>query len=199
MVLVMGRFRPLGEMLQNSSPQFTLYRAWQIATEKIRETLLLSVWRSALGSCGHGTRISPGIKLVLPRKIHLGRECYLAARVHLTTESNEAELKIGDRAFVNSGSRIDFTGGVKIGDDFLASEDVLIFTHDHLPDDFNKKKSSPLEVGNRVWVGARAIVLPSVRRIGSNVVIGAGSVVTSEIADSVIVAGNPARVVSKVG
>ena len=52
----------------------------------------------------------------------------------------------------------------------------------------------PIHVGDSVWFGGNVTVVPGVT-IGSNVVVGAGSVVTKDIPDNVVVAGNPARVI----
>lgn len=49
-----------------------------------------------------------------------------------------------------------------------------------------------------MWVGARAILLPTVNRVGENSIIGGGSVVTDDIPANVIVAGNPAKIIKKV-
>lgn len=54
-----------------------------------------------------------------------------------------------------------------------------------------------LEIGHDVWIGANAIILPSVTKIGNGAVIGAGSTVTHNVAPYEIVAGNPARVIKK--
>jgi acetyltransferase-like isoleucine patch superfamily enzyme len=51
------------------------------------------------------------------------------------------------------------------------------------------------DIGNDVWIGQNAIILPSVKRIGDGAVIGAGSRVTKDVPDFAIVAGNPARVI----
>ena len=53
----------------------------------------------------------------------------------------------------------------------------------------------PLEIGHDVWIGANAIILPGVSRIGNGAVIGAGSVVTKDVGPYEIVAGNPARAI----
>lgn len=55
----------------------------------------------------------------------------------------------------------------------------------------------PLEIGHDVWIGANAIVLPGVSRIGNGAVIGAGSVVTKDVEPYEIVVGNPARPIRK--
>ncbi|MDW8380816.1 MAG: CatB-related O-acetyltransferase [Verrucomicrobiota bacterium] len=54
---------------------------------------------------------------------------------------------------------------------------------------------NPLEIGHDVWIGANVIILPKCKRIGNGAVIGAGSVVTKDVPDFAIVAGNPARVI----
>lgn len=46
-----------------------------------------------------------------------------------------------------------------------------------------------------MWIGARATILPSVSEIGENSIIGAGSIVTKNVAPNTVVAGNPARVI----
>jgi maltose O-acetyltransferase len=85
---------------------------------------------------------------------------------------------------------------ITIGDDVTLAPRVQILAHDasakrHL----NYTRIGKVSIGNRVFVGASAIVLPGVI-IGSDVIIGAGSVVTGDIPDGSVAAGNPARVIS---
>ncbi|MEJ2142405.1 MAG: CatB-related O-acetyltransferase [Gammaproteobacteria bacterium] len=54
---------------------------------------------------------------------------------------------------------------------------------------------SPLEIGNDVWIGQNAIILPSVKKIGDGAVIGAGVVVNKDIPPYAVVTGHPGRVV----
>lgn len=56
---------------------------------------------------------------------------------------------------------------------------------------------TPCVIGHEVWIGADAIILPGCQRIGNGAVIGAGSIVTRDIDDFSIVAGNPARVIGE--
>jgi virginiamycin A acetyltransferase len=53
----------------------------------------------------------------------------------------------------------------------------------------------PLEIGNDVWIGVNAVILPEVSRIGDGAVIGAGAVVNRDVPPYAVVLGNPARVV----
>ena len=96
---------------------------------------------------------------------------------------------------------------ITIGDNALIAPNVQIYTAFHptnakdrfgLPKEdgtfeFCKTKTAPVTIGNNVWIGGGAIILPGVT-IGDNVVIGAGSVVTKDIPDNKIAYGNPCRV-----
>lgn len=57
------------------------------------------------------------------------------------------------------------------------------------------RERTVLEVGNDIWIGANAVILPNVTRIGDGAVIGAGSIVTKNVPSYAIVAGNPAKVI----
>ena len=59
-----------------------------------------------------------------------------------------------------------------------------------------KTQTAPVIIGNNVWIGGGAIILPGVT-IGDNVVIGAGCIVTKSIPDNVIAAGSPCRVIRR--
>ena len=59
----------------------------------------------------------------------------------------------------------------------------------------NKKDNAITEIGNDVWIGADAIILPKCKRIGNGAIIGAGSVVVHDVEPYSIVAGNPAKII----
>ena len=108
-------------------------------------------------------------------------------------------LKIGDRSQIGHNSRIG--QHVTIGDDLLMGPDVVIMTSSHAfenPDiRINKQgplPANPVNIGNDVWIGTRAIILPGVV-IGNHAIIGAGSVVTKDIPEKAIACGNPAKVI----
>jgi acetyltransferase-like isoleucine patch superfamily enzyme len=87
---------------------------------------------------------------------------------------------------------------VTIGDETVVSVDVLFVTHDGGTWAFRDleptvNRYGRIDVGSRVFIGARAVVLPGVR-IGDRSVIGAGSVVTRDVPPGVVAAGSPARV-----
>ena len=115
----------------------------------------------------------------------------------------DSTIKIGDNVSIASFSLLDYSGHLSIGDYCTISEGVKIYTHTHKLTEttLEIKKAeiirNALDIGKYVWIGANRIILPSVTKIGDGAVIGAGSVVTKNINDFEIVAGNPAKKISQ--
>ena len=90
---------------------------------------------------------------------------------------------------------------VVIGDNCQIAPNVAIYTAGHPvhPDTRNTlyEYGIGVTIGDNVWIGGNTVILPGVH-IGSNTVIGAGSVVTKDIPDWVIAAGNPCRVIRSI-
>lgn len=89
---------------------------------------------------------------------------------------------------------------IEIGDRVTLSEDVLFINHDGstwlMRDGRGRRqKFARIRIGSDVFVGARSILMPGVE-IGDRVVVGAGSVVTRSVPSGLVVAGNPARVIT---
>ena len=85
--------------------------------------------------------------------------------------------------------------GIHMGDNVRLGPGVGIISSNHNANDLNKwDHSSPISIGDNVWVGMNSVILPGVN-IGSNTIIGAGSVVTKDIPSGVVACGNPCRVV----
>jgi maltose O-acetyltransferase len=87
---------------------------------------------------------------------------------------------------------------VRIGSRTLFGPAVQIYTATH-PLDYRERRTGleaarPVTVGSDVWVGGGAILLPGVR-VGDRTVVAAGSVVTRDVPDGVLAAGNPCRVI----
>ena len=108
-------------------------------------------------------------------------------------------ITVGKNVFINSGCRFQDQGGITIGDNALIGHNVVIATlnHDMNPEKRGSLIPSPVKIGNRVWIGAGAIILPGVT-IGDNSVVGAGSVVTKDIPENTVAVGSPARVIRSI-
>ncbi len=110
-------------------------------------------------------------------------------------------IEIGDNFYANHGCIILDVNKVTFGENVLLAPYVQIYTAAHPIDPSErltfKELSKPIQIGSNVWIGGGAIICPGVT-IGDNVTIGAGSVVTKDIPDNVIAAGNPCKVIRKI-
>ena len=106
-------------------------------------------------------------------------------------------IVLGERVYMNFNCVILDVCGVEIGARTLLGPAVQIYTAIH-PLDFMARRTheagKPVRIGEDVWLGGGAIVLPGVS-IGDRSVIGAGSVVTRDVPADVLAVGNPCRVV----
>ena len=90
---------------------------------------------------------------------------------------------------------------ITIGDDCQFGPNVRLLTPTHQVEPGPRREkweaAKPITIGNNVWLGGGAIVLPDVT-IGDNTVVGAGAVVTKSLPANVVAVGNPARVVREI-
>jgi maltose O-acetyltransferase len=108
-------------------------------------------------------------------------------------------IEIGDNSGI--GINCSVQGAIRIGKDVMMGPEVIILTVNHKFDQLDTPMwkqghlaAKPVIIGDDVWIGTRAIILPGVH-IGSGSIIGAGAVVTKNVPDYAIVGGNPAKVV----
>lgn len=115
-----------------------------------------------------------------------------------------AHFSKGDGITLGEGSGLGVNcmvrGPLEIGENVMMGPDVAILTHTHKTDctDIPMCKqgfySKKVTIGNDVWIGMRAIIMPGVT-IGNGVIIGSGAVVTKDVPDFVVVGGVPAKII----
>lgn len=110
-------------------------------------------------------------------------------------------IEVGKNFFANYNCCFLDVGKIVIGDNCQVAPNVSIYTAGHPihPDTRNTayEYGIGVTIGDNVWIGGSAIICPGVH-IGNGVVIGAGSVVTKDLPDMVIAAGNPCRVIREI-
>ncbi len=105
----------------------------------------------------------------------------------------DASIRVGDGTYLNSGTEIVAAQSVTIGRDCKIARDVIIMDTDQHALPGQALQVAPVIIEDRVWIGARAIVLKGVR-IGHDSVVAAGAVVTRDVPPRTIVGGVPARI-----
>jgi len=112
------------------------------------------------------------------------------------------DLEIGSNTTIGARCTLTAFGGLKIGNDVRIAPNVIIMTTDHEYADAKTLirqqgfKQAPVEIGSDVWLAANVVIVKGVR-VGDGAVIGANSVVTSDIPPYAIAVGSPCKVVGK--
>lgn len=129
---------------------------------------------------------------------HMDENIWIEPPFHMAYGKN---VHIGDHFYANFNLVIVDDVDVYIGDHVMIAPNVTITPTGHPVDPELRKLgtqfSIPVRIGNNVWIGSNAVILPGVT-IGDNSVIGAGSVVTHDIPANVVAVGNPCRVLREI-
>lgn len=111
-------------------------------------------------------------------------------------------VTIGAGTYINSGLTLIDDYNITIGEGCLFGTNVTLCTTGHPIDPearaTGRMYSFPIAIGDGAWIGAGAIILPGVT-VGRYAVVGAGSVVTRDVPEYTVAAGNPCRVIRKIG
>ena len=134
-------------------------------------------WKAKLAELGNDTVIYRMVVIHAAKKVSIGSRCAIAEFVHIWGG-----------------------GGIIIGDDVIIASHAVITSQSHDKNATCYRESSfrsKVVIGNNVWIGAGAIILPGVA-LGSGSIIGAGAVVTRDVQAGTIVAGVPARIIENI-
>jgi len=121
----------------------------------------------------------------------------------ITTIESPQKISIGANVWISKNVAFYATNGITIGNDVVIAKDVSFISANH---GFRNKSlkvnkqgmevgAPPIVIGSDVWIGEKAIILKSVN-IGNGAVVGAGAVVTKNVPNYAVVAGNPARIIA---
>jgi maltose O-acetyltransferase len=131
--------------------------------------------------------------------ITIGPQTLIAGALHLIGPGRiERRLRIGARCYLTTPLFIDLTADVWIGDRVGIGHHCVLITSGHEIGPPEQRMGAahprPIAIGDGAWIGARVTILPGVR-IGPGAVVGAGSLVTSDIPANALALGVPARVI----
>ncbi|GIU05387.1 acyltransferase [Shewanella morhuae] len=148
-------------------------------------------------SIGEHCFIAPEAQLFAEpnRDIRMGNRCMIAAECFL-----HGPITLGDEVAINHGCSFDGGRvGIQIGSQTRIANNVTLYAFNHgmspeTPIYQQPANSKGIVIGKDVWIGAQAGIVDGVT-IGDHAVVGMGSIVTKDVPDWAIVAGNPAKVI----
>ena len=156
---------------------------------------------------GTHTLLAPGVKIMTPQNISIGNNSSIMSHCIIETyvvSGNNPQLKIGDRVSLGEYSHITCANKVTIGNGVLTGRFVLITDNSHgnntkevadiAPLAREIHSNGPVCIGENVWIGDKATILPNVT-IGKGCIIAANAVVTKDIPEYSVAAGVPAKVI----
>lgn len=168
--------------------------------------------RHRFASFGAGSRIYPSPDMLVGEKyVSLGKDVTVGKHVQLTAWNRFLDQRftpsivIGDGCSIGDGAHITAVNRIELGKNVLTGKYVLITDNSHggadqsmlsvAPNRRPVVSKGPVIIGDNVWIGEKASILPGVR-IGDGVIIGAGAVVTKDVPAGHMAVGVPARVIS---
>jgi len=177
-------------------------RAIELAQRVIARGFTLAA-RSSLGSVGARTILRPPTRLVGPAGVHLGSDVQIGPESWLQVLSAAGRLSIGDRTQVTGSIFVSVVASVEVGRSVLVARNVYIADHSHAANnpavpirDQGITGVAPVTINDGAWLGQGVIVLPGVT-IGKCAVVGANSVVGTDVPAYAVAVGAPARVIKR--
>mgnify|MGYP003288777671 FL=1 len=191
--------------------RFWRWNLWSTIWQKCQ--VIRSEWIAAkMAECGQGVFFVKIGMINGPEFIHIGEHTYFSKDIWLTAwctqnGSNKPFLKIGSHCAFGAFNHITCANKVIIGDYCLTGKWVTITDNSHGETDYDSlcmppskrliTSKGPVIIGNNVWIGDKATILPGVT-IGDGVVVAANAVVTKDVPAYSVVGGNPVKILKSV-
>ncbi len=160
-----------------------------------------TIWLSLRGvTIAAKVNVGSRVKLANPLGVKLGRRTTIEHDVYLKLVDKNAKLNIGESVFMGNRVCIDCIDRIDIGSNTLLAPGCFVTDHNHGIDSterINRQEciAQPVKIGDDVWIGANAVILPGVT-IGDGAVVGAGAVVVKDVVPYSVVGGVPAKKIS---
>lgn len=144
----------------------------------------------------------------LGSNVWIAEGCYLTAWTEYRGQYFMPEIIISDNVTIGPHAHITATNKIVIGNGVLTGKYITITDNSHgyfetksdlndLPINRPLFSKGPVIIGNNVWIGDKAVILPDVK-IGEGSIIGAGAVVTKDVPPYCVIGGNPAKIIRKI-
>ena len=178
---------------------------FRIVTGLKRKFWLWHYKNTHFAGIGKNTVLDNCVSVSGGKYIVIGDSCFIGADYTMqcfdcyNSKTYAPSIRIGNNVSFTRRATIYCAEKVEIGNNTLIGSDVLITDENHGTDPRityrdNPLRTNPVIIGENVWIGDKAIILPGVK-IGNNAIIGAGAVVTKSIPAYTICVGNPAKIV----
>lgn len=167
-----------------------------------------------LSTCGLGTKFDEGSACVNlandKTRIVIGKNCFIRGIIKV---DKNGKIFIGNNSYIGGNSVVGSADNIRIGENVIISTDVHIYDNNNHPTSpikreymcqhadyfgqewqWSESAHKQVEIGDNVWIGERSTILKGVN-IGKGSIVACNSVVTHDVPEYVVVAGNPACVV----
>lgn len=176
----------------------------------IRRAYITARKRTLFKSFGQGSLLAPGVNLRATTYVSVGNNSSIMSNCIIETYAiggQKPELEIGNHVSIGEYSHITCTNRIVIGNGVLTGRFVLITDNSHgnlteeeadiPPLSRAIHSNGPVFIGDNVWIGDKATILPNVT-IGKGSIIAANAVVTKDVPEYSVVAGVPARIIKTI-